>query len=143
MRAQGGRHRHDEVAVLGGKQCGGDLIFLAPAAAADGIDAALSERGFQRAEDWMRLDETAQLWRTDVYRSPRPTYTSRFALCSKRDRSARPRREQGGARRRPPAPPGLRPSAGPRREAPHHLIAGPSTTRPAHHKTSLQPGEQQ
>ena len=32
-------------------------------------DAALAERGFQRADDWTQLDGTSQVWGTDVYRS--------------------------------------------------------------------------
>lgn len=65
--------RHGEVIVVGGKQCGGELIFAGPAAATnDQVDAALAERGFQPAEKWTRVDEPHQLWRTDVYRCPTP-----------------------------------------------------------------------
>lgn len=61
--------RHGEVVVVEGKQCGGDLVFPAPGTAAE-VDAALAERGFHRVDDWTQLDETAQLWRTDVYHLP-------------------------------------------------------------------------
>ncbi|MGW4528861.1 hypothetical protein [Amycolatopsis sp. NPDC004378] len=63
--------RHDEIVVVEGRPCGGDLILPAPVTAAE-VDTVLAEQGFQRAEDWMQLDETSQLWRTDVYRSPAP-----------------------------------------------------------------------
>lgn len=63
--------QHGEVVVVEGKQCGGDLIFPAPATVAE-VEEALAERGFQRADDWTQLDETSQLWRTDVYRSSAP-----------------------------------------------------------------------
>lgn len=61
--------RHREIIIVDGKRCGADLIFIAPADET-AVDAALTERGFQRAEDWAQLDETTQIWRTDVYRSP-------------------------------------------------------------------------
>jgi hypothetical protein len=59
--------RHNELIVIEGKQGGGDLIFPAPVTFKE-ADAALAERGFQRADDWTQLDETSHLWRTDVYR---------------------------------------------------------------------------
>lgn len=34
-------------------------------------DKSLEELGFQRFRDWTQLDETRQLWRTDVYKAPR------------------------------------------------------------------------
>jgi len=61
--------RHDEVVVIAGPHCGADLIFPA-SATADEVDVALAERGYRRAEAWAHLDETAQLWCTDVYRTP-------------------------------------------------------------------------
>jgi hypothetical protein len=63
-------HRlHDEIVVIAGKHRGADLIFPAPTTA-DEIDVALAERGYRRAEAWAYLDETAELWHTDVYRTP-------------------------------------------------------------------------
>ncbi|WP_370973632.1 DUF3145 family protein [Amycolatopsis sp. cg9] len=59
--------RHGDVVVVAAAQDGGDLAFPAPATPAD-VDKALAERGFQRVDDWSALDETAQLWRADVYR---------------------------------------------------------------------------
>ncbi|GAA5167931.1 MULTISPECIES: hypothetical protein [Amycolatopsis] len=61
--------RHGEAVVVEGQPRGGDLVVPAAATAAE-VDAALAERGFRRADDWTQLDETAQLWRTDVYRLP-------------------------------------------------------------------------
>lgn len=61
--------RHGQLVVVEGEQCGADLIVPAPATAGE-VDAVLAERGFQHADDWSQLDETFQLWRTDVYRFP-------------------------------------------------------------------------
>lgn len=59
--------RHGEVVVIEGRQGGGDLIL--PVAATEEVDMVLSRHGFQRADEWRKLDDTAQLWRTDLYRS--------------------------------------------------------------------------
>jgi hypothetical protein len=80
--------RHREVIVVDGKRCGADLIFAAPSAPdtdrtagtdadTDAIDALLTERGFRRASDWTPLDETCQVWRTDVYQSS--SHTAAFS----------------------------------------------------------------
>ena len=61
--------RHDEIVVIAGNHRGADLNFPAHATA-DEVDVALAERGYRRAETWTHLDETAQLWSTDVYRTP-------------------------------------------------------------------------
>jgi hypothetical protein len=60
-----------EVIVLEGIPCGGDVIFAVPGDAA-AVDGALSERAFLRATEWTDLDDTSQIWRTDVYRHPAP-----------------------------------------------------------------------
>ncbi|HET6286487.1 MAG TPA: hypothetical protein VFG15_07020 [Amycolatopsis sp.] len=58
-----------EVTVVGGDQGAGDLTFAA-LGDSDQIDAALTKHGFQRAGAWGQLDDTAHIWRTDVYRNP-------------------------------------------------------------------------
>jgi hypothetical protein len=62
--------RHSEIVVVEGAACGGDLVFPAPinTHSTVEVDAALAEQGFRRADDWTQMDETAQLWRTDLYR---------------------------------------------------------------------------
>lgn len=59
--------RHGEVVVIDGRQGGGDLVL--PVSATEDVDTVLSQNGFQRADEWRKLDDTAQLWRTDFYRS--------------------------------------------------------------------------
>ena len=61
--------RHREITIVGGQHDGADLTFSA-SADETAVDATLAEREFQRVGGWEQLDETTQVWRTDVYRSP-------------------------------------------------------------------------
>ncbi len=63
--------RTGAVIVLEGIECGGDLIFAAPGDAI-AVDVALAERSFRRATEWIDLDDTSQIRRSDVYRHPCP-----------------------------------------------------------------------
>lgn len=65
---------HNEFVVIGCKQGASDLRFSArmadrlPTADLPASDGVLAEWNFRRFRDWTPLDETSQLWRTDVYK---------------------------------------------------------------------------
>lgn len=61
--------RTNHVQVVDGRTDGGDLSFTA-AGGREVVDAALADRGFQRATTWIPLNDDQALWRTDVYKSP-------------------------------------------------------------------------
>jgi hypothetical protein len=63
--------RHGEVVIVGAEQNGDNLTFTGHGTVEE-VEAALTAHGFHRAEDWTQLDETGQIWRTELYSSPQP-----------------------------------------------------------------------